>query len=325
MSEPDLAETLAELEGARVETGRGIRARAAWRIPLAVTAAVVFWLWSQTTGDPADAEDLLAFVVLAGVGGYFWASYKLSEGYRRTYKERVLPKLAARFGALTWRPAQPPLDEFRRHRLFEDWDRCKAEDEIAGDYRGLPLSILEIRLMKGSGKNERTVFRGLTATVTLPRGLKGTTVVVPDRGMFGNLAERLRGGPCERVRIEDPVFERAFEVYGTDQVSARALLTPAFMERFMALAGSGRFGSPAALVQDNRLLMALSISDGRDLFEPPSYRKPAAGRDAIVQLSEDIAQVLSAADAVIDLDQAARRAPAAEVRPVPGQESWHAS
>jgi len=134
-------------------------------------------------------------------------------------------------------------------------------------------------------------------------------VVVPDKGLFGNLSERLRGGSCEQVRIEDPLFERAFEVYGTDQISARALLTPAFMERFLALAGSGRFGAPAALVQDNRLIMALSAVGGRNLFEPPSYRKPAAAREAIAQLSDDIAQVLSAADAVIDLDQAARRAP----------------
>jgi hypothetical protein len=126
--------------------------------------------------------------------------------------------------------------------------------------------------------------------------------------MVGNLAERLRGGPCQPVRLEDPAFERAYEVYGSDQVSARALLTPAFMERFLALASSGRFGAPAALVQDNRLLMALG-SMGADLFEPPSYLKPAAGREALTRLHDDIAAVLRAADAVIDLDQAARLQP----------------
>ncbi|MDZ4371237.1 MAG: DUF3137 domain-containing protein, partial [Phenylobacterium sp.] len=181
--------------------------------------------------------------------------------------------------------------------------------EIHGDYRGLPLSIIELKLVRGSGKNRRTIFNGLTATVTLPRGLSGVTVVAPDRGLLGNLAERLRGGPCEPVRLEDPDFEKAYEVYATDQISARALLTPAFMARFMALAGSGRFGAPAALVQDNRLIMALASSSGRNLFEPPSYRKPAAGREALTQLHQDIEAVLRAADAIIDLDQAARLQP----------------
>jgi hypothetical protein len=305
----DLAAILAELEGVRRRTVRQINAGAAWRIPLCVAAAVGLWLASQSGDDPADGGDLLAFLAAAAFAGYLWAAWKLSEAYRRLYKERVLPSIAASFGPLAWRPARPPLDTFRRHRLFPDWDDASAEDEIHGEYRGLPLSIVELKLTHGSGKNRRTVFSGLTCEVALPRGLSGITVVVPDRGLFGNLAERLRGGPCEPVRLEDPNFEKAYEVYGSDQISARALLTPAFMERFMALAASGRFGAPAALVQDNRLIMALASATGRDLFEPPSYSQPAAARDALTQLHADIEAVLRAADAVIDLDQAARLQP----------------
>jgi len=307
----ELGQVLAELEVARLDTQRRINAGAAWRIPLCILGAVLFWLATQFGEDPADAGDLLMFMGAGAFGGYFWAASRLSQAYRRLYKARVLPRLAAGFGQLAWRPAQPPLDEFRRHRLFPDWDDHEAEDEIFGEYRGMPLSIIELKLTKGSGKNERTIFHGLTATVTLPRGLRGTTVVIPDRGMFGNLAERLRGGPCQPVRLEDPVFEKAYEVYGSDQVSARALLTPAFMERFMAFAAAGHFGAPAALVQDNRLLMALGAVGDRNLFEPPSHSKPAAGREALTRLHDDIAAVLKAADAVIDLDQAARLQPRA--------------
>jgi hypothetical protein len=43
-------------------------------------------------------------------------------------------------------------------------------------------------------------------------------------------------------------------------------------------------------------------SSGRNLFEPPSFQKPAANREALMQLRKDIAAVLAAADAVIDLD-----------------------
>jgi hypothetical protein len=304
-----LEEVLAGLEAARRDTLARITRAAFWRVPLGVALGIGLWVWSQSTDDPADGSDFVAFVVMGGVGGYAWAAWQLSEAYRRLYKERVLPRIAARFGPLAWRRAQPPLDDFRRHRLFPDWDNAKAEDEIFGDYRGMPLSIVELTLTQGSGKKKRTVFHGLTCAVTLPRGLAGTTVVVPDKGMFGNLAERLRGGPCEPVRLEDPAFEQAYEVYGSDQIGARALLTPAFMERFLALVRSGRFGAPAALVQGNQLLMALSSLSGRDLFEPPSYLKPAAARDAVEQLHQDIEAVLRAADAVIDLDQAARLRP----------------
>lgn len=310
-ADDELGRILGELEVTRLDTRRRINAAAAVRIPVCVAGAVGLWVVSQATDDPADTGDLLAFLVMGAVGGYLWASWSLGEAYRRTFKERVLPTLAAGFGPLAWRPAQPPIAEFRQHRIFTDFDDHEAEDEIYGDYRGMPLSIVELRLTKRQGKNTRTVFRGLTAAVTLPRGLSGVTVVVPDRGMFGNLSRTLRGGPCEQVRLEDPVFEKAYEVYGSDQVSARALLTPAFMERFMALAGSGRFGAPVALVQDNRLLMALETLGDRNLFEPPSYRKPAAGREALTRMRDDIEAVLRVADAVIDLDQAARLQPRA--------------
>jgi len=306
-ADDDLGRILGELEVVRLRTERQINASAAWRIPLCVLGAAALWVASQFTDDPADGTDLLIFGGMAVIGGYVWASMALGDAYRKTFKERVLPKLVAGFGALSWRPAQPPLDELRDHGLFTNFDDHEAEDEIYGEYRGLPLSIVELKLTRQESKKSVTVFNGLTAAVTLPRGLSGTTIVVPDRGFFGNMT-RLRGR-YQPVRLEDPVFEKAYEVYGSDQISARALLTPAFMERFMALATCGRFGAPVALIQDNRLLMALETPGARNLFEPPSYRKPAASREALTQMHEDIAAVLKAADAIIDLDQAARLQP----------------
>jgi hypothetical protein len=309
-ADDDLGQILADLEANRKLTIARINRSAMWRVPLGVAASIGLWVLAKQGDDPPDSGDLVIFMLVGGGAGYAWGAYALEKAYRELYKSRVLPKLAAAFGDLAWRRAQPPLDDFRRHRLFPDWDAAHAEDEIFGTYRGLSLSIVELKLTRGSGKNRRTVFMGLTAAVELPRGLSGITVIAPDRGPFGNFAERLRGGPCEPVRLEDPEFEKAYEVYGSDQIGARALLTPAFMTRFLELARSGRFGAPAALVQDNRLLMALSRNGG-DLFEPPSYFRPAAAGDALRRLQADIEAVLRAADAVIDLDQAGRLQPAA--------------
>jgi len=105
------------------------------------------------------------------------------------------------------------------------------------------------------------------------------------------------------------VFEKAYEVYGTDQVASRALLTPAFMERFLALGQRSGFQQPLALAQDNKLTIALPKAGGGNLFEPPGLRQPAASRQALLKLYGDIQAVLTAADAVIDLDQFSRASP----------------
>jgi hypothetical protein len=308
-----LEHTLAELEATRLRTRQQIGARQRLFIPLCAAAGLILGLVSLMSGGEDGIFDLLKFTAGGAGVGWFWATHKLSEAYRRLYKERVLPQLAAQFGALTYRQAAPDLDTLRRHRLFDEFDGWTCEDEIMGDYRGLALSIVEVKLTHGSGKEQRTVFNGLLTAVTLPRDLTGTTVVLPDRGMFGNLRDRLAGAGVERVVLEDPVFEKAYEIYGTDQISARALLTPAFMERFRKLAESGRFGAPIALAQDARLLLAQPKGSVGDLFEPPGYRQPAAGREALSALSADIEHVLAVADAVIDLDYAAR----AQAAPAP--------
>lgn len=302
-----LGPTLRDLEEIRVEVVAKVRAKAAWMTPLGVGIGVGLWILGRFGDDPPDVFDLLVFSAIGGVVGYLWAGMTLGSEYRRKYKDLVLPKLAARFDpALGYRkPMGLDLERLRKHRIFRQFDNAVADDEVVGHYRGLPLSIVELELTHGSGKNKRTVFNGLLTEVTLPRGLRGTTAVINDGGMLGNLRDRFQKDGCERVRLEDPRFEAAYEVYGDDQIGARALLTPAFIERFMALELHG-FSRPMALAQDNRLTLVMPKSTGKDLFEPPSYSKPAANRQALMELSEDIAAVLKAADAVIDLDHAAR-------------------
>ena len=300
-----LQQTLDELEAIRQRTRGEITARATWRIPLCMGGGVAVWIFGQFTSKPGDLFDLLSIAGVGGAAGYVWASQKLSDAYRRLYKGRVLPQLAAQFGALTYRQAAPDLALLRKHRLFDEFDNFTCEDEIVGEHRGLPISIVELRLTHGSGDNRRTVFDGLLTTVTLPRNLTGTTVLIPDRGAVGNLRDRLLTGSA-RVRLEDPQFEKVYEVYGTDQIGARMLLTPAFMERFLKLAESGRFGAPLGLVEGAKMLLAMPKGTAGNLFEPPSYRRPATARDAIRDLSADIEHVLAVADAVIDLDYAAR-------------------
>jgi uncharacterized protein DUF3137 len=96
-------------------------------------------------------------------------------------------------------------------------------------------------------------------------------------------------------------------VWSTDQIAARALLTPAFMERLLALNGpaSNIDGRPLVVARDNRLTLVIPRS-GRDHFLAPGFREAAASRASLIALHDQIAGVLAVADAVIDLDQAAR-------------------
>jgi hypothetical protein len=301
--EASLRDVLAELEKTRLEIIGRINARAAWRVPLCVVGGLAVWVFGQFTRDPGDLSDLAALLIVPGLGGYVWASMELSNQYARLYKDRVLPRLAATFGDLSYRHAiVPDMRRLQDECVFREFDHVLADDEVTGTHRGLPISIVELRLDRGSGKNRSTVFDGLIVTIDLPRDTNAITAVVSDEGAFGNFRDRMKAGSRQRVRLEDPVFEKVYEVYGTDQVAARALLHPAFMEKLLALGELIEFNRPLVLCAGRQLQIAMPKRIGRNLFEPPSFQKPAASRETLVQLRKDIEAVLAAADAVIDLD-----------------------
>ena len=298
-----LAPTLRELNTLRGDFIEQVKARSITRIPIGTAIGIALWALAQRNDDPPGLFGFILFVIVGALGGEVWAAHKPEREYRQIYKERVLPQLAAGVGNLTYRPASKDrVTRLGAERVLPDYDVLQADDEIAGTYDGMPLEIIEVRLRQRRNKKSRVVFDGLLIGIALPRGLTGTTVVMPDRGLWENFKTRWRGGPLEPVRLEHLEFEQRYEVYSTDQIEARALLTPAFMERFMALAKSSGFSLPGGMAEGNLLVVALPKAFGTgDLFEPPAYWKPAGGQE-LVRLENDIRAVLAMADAIIHLD-----------------------
>lgn len=301
-----LGPALAELESIRQATVAQINARASWRVPLGVAAGVVLWLLPDSPGEESGIVDLLYTIFFGAMAGYVWAASKLGDRYRLLYKDRVLPKLAAQFGDLSWRHAHlPDLAGWQAAGVFPEHERAIGEDELFGTRRNIPVSIIELRLESHSGDDTTVHFNGLLTGVTLPRGLSGSTAIVATEGLLGRLRDWVGNDGRSRVKLEDPAFDAVYQVWSTDQIAARALLTPAFMERLLALGARSSLGRPLAISEDNRLTMAIPRYGGA-LFEPPSYSRPAASREALVTMYDDIAAVLAVADTVIDLDYAAR-------------------
>lgn len=298
-----LKDILEELEAARQHAIEETTRRSLVRVPLCAIGGAVFAITGQFSNDPPEFMELIALIILPAIGGYVWASFPLSSQYHRLYKDKVLPRLAATFGSLDYRQAvTPALSELKTEGIFREFDSAEADDEIFGTYRNLPINIVELKLTHGSGKSERTTFDGMLVTLDLPRDTGAVTAVISDAGAFGNFVNRQRNRKRERIALEDPMFEKIYEIYGTDQVAARALLHPSFMEKLLALGELQHFERPTVLCTGRLLQIALPKRGSQNLFEPPSFRKPAASQETLVQLRKDIAGVLAAADALIDLD-----------------------
>ena len=149
--------------------------------------------------------------------------------------------------------------------LIPSYNEKKLEDQIEGDIRGVDFDLFEAKLIRrtrdSKGRTRRTtVFRGLLCAFDFHKNFMGTTIITKDHTKFGNFFAKF-GKVGERIKLEDPQFERLFEVYGTDQVESRYLLTPAFMERVRHLSGVVGSGNLQLAFDKGRLLLAIKKSD----------------------------------------------------------------
>ena len=298
---------LKELEKARMlAQQRAVGARLALSpIGAGVGFALAHFLAAPTDYDPGPFEILAA--MLGGGLGYSLGAFSEADAYARLYKARVLPTLVGVANGLRYQ--SPQKAQLQPLQALFGFDALKGDDALVGAYRGLPVVVAQVRALRG----RMAVFDGLVVEVTLMNRLAGDTTVVPAPSKGQPHWARPHG--LAPVGLEDPVFERAYDVYASDQVMARALLTPAFMERFHSLATRGRFGPPLCLGHASQLFVALPTS--KPVFTPPDFDDSASGLEEITQLKADFAAILGVIDTVIDLDSQTRAAALLATPPAP--------
>jgi hypothetical protein len=146
------------------------------------------------------------------------------------------------------------LAAFRDSGLVEPFETAGVDHILTGVAHGVPFAVAEIALLDAKGYR---MFGGVLASFQLPRPRPGLTIVTRDRGLLGNLLMHAGSG-IERLPLEDPAFEGVFEVYGTDQVGGRVILTTTMLERLKTLDDVAAAHGFACAFREERLLIALS-------------------------------------------------------------------
>ena len=121
------------------------------------------------------------------------------------------------------------------------------------------------------------------------------TKVFRDAGIF-NFTKSF-DSKTERVKLEDPRFEKAFEVVSSDQIEARFILTPDFMERLLEMEEVFHGGDLRCAFSGGELFVCI---EGGDLFEPGSMFTPLDNPDRVKELLMDFATLFGLIDTVTE-------------------------
>ena len=282
------------------------RVAAARRQRLGLLAAALVGGALALSGFALFQSEIGLFAGLAaGAGIAFWGGLPLQKLGRETKLMLVEP--VARQFAIAFTPDPPApeeMGELRTLQLVPSWDRARYEDRLEGTRSATPFRFFEAHLEEkrttsdGKGRTRTqwvTVFRGQCLSASFPKPFEGVTKVYRDAGVFNALMRMGKGG--ERVKLEDPRFEKAFEVVSTDQVEARFLLTPDFMERLLALEATFKGRKLRCAFAGGRMLVCV---EGKSLFEPGSMHRPMADLARVREMLRDFAAVFLLIDAMVE-------------------------
>jgi hypothetical protein len=164
--------------------------------------------------------------------------------------------------------------------LVPSHDRDSFEDCWYGELGGNRFNLYEAKLeeRRGSGKNRRwvTVFRGAIITMPFGREFRSTTLLQRKgkHDKWFGLGSRkdvieLDGHRLQYVDQVHPKFEDVFEVWSDDQVEARVLIHPSYVEHLIALETAFHGKAIRALFTEEQLIIAV---EGDDMFESGSMK-----------------------------------------------------
>ncbi len=271
----DLKEKLASLEEMRIK----VRNKTIL-MGLLVLAAIACFVFTEQ-----DGFGFLLYIGIACVIGViiFVVLFSKEKGqYRHAFKENVVRSIVRLINP-DWSYSPDGYiapEEYYSSKLFtKRHDRYKGDDLVTGAMEKTDFRISELHTeyktestdSKGRKKTTwHTIFKGLFVHLDFNKEIKGETLVLPDTAekLFGSFGKKLQSwgsGSRELVKMENVEFEKLFVVYGTDQIEARYILTPAIMEamiRIVDVYGKKVYFSFIG----SRLYFAIMIS--KDLFEP---------------------------------------------------------
>lgn len=173
------------------------------------------------------------------------------------YKENLLQKSDLLGNAIGFFPGfsleRNKRDFSRYHELdfISEYDEklSKIRSSISGNYKGvkilfedITLGRREVNLKKGEGIS--IVCDGWFIWIEFNKKFSGKTLIKPDSFIRADVFVRPNvfagfdksrsdgeGRNYQKVELEDVVFEDKFDVYSTDQIESRYLITTSFMER----------------------------------------------------------------------------------------------
>lgn len=165
---------------------------------------------------------------------------KLIKQYKSEVKKEIFPKILEYYNLSNGKSLTRETAEYIRSLgLLPSFEYLDCDDYIEGEYKGLQLKILEIQIgdyyHTKHGIRKGIAFDGILIIFKDPNEQKAVTMI--KRNGAGAFMDKgwVKSSKYVHVQLEDPEFEKQYDVISTDQVYGRNTITPAFMNKIVKI------------------------------------------------------------------------------------------
>lgn len=232
-------------------------------------------------------------IVKISIGIYLLSYFSWSwikKGFENTIKEKIMPTVCSCFGKMKWSEGSYYGSEvFSASYVIQNYTSEEYDDIFKGVYKDVSIEIIEPQYEIGSGKNRRVVFDGVIVKLDMNKTFTSHTVIKPHSIMHLSPA-----ADVHYTELEDVEFNKRFDVFTNDEVDARYLITPSFMQRLKNIKTAFQANGVNCAFFGNLLIIALPTT--KDLFSICSLVKPIDDNKQYFQMYEEIVSIIKLID-----------------------------
>ncbi len=250
----------------------------ALRISLLVIFALILFFynfdknWLAHMSGKGMQERALRYLVFALIGAPSLWAIAICLSFQSKIKSSLCKNIISFFDGFNFAPeASVDSWDLNRFELLPYYEKLKCENLITGKYRDVELGFVKISAkIETSHEVLSAIYNGTVVKLNFNKQFKGHTLVKSDEGAVGNFLNNSKQSAeyssLSRVELEDPEFEKIFQVFSSDQIEAKYLLTNSFLERLKTLHKFfGNDQTEACFYQES---LILTFRNGTNLFEP---------------------------------------------------------
>ncbi len=243
----------------------------------------------------------LVLTGVTGTGVWVWFKTKASREFRTNFKISIIGKILRYINPKYRYSPYGRLDrnEFVSTGIFNRTpERYHGEDLISGTDDQTEFSFSEVTAQyyvrdQNNRQQLKTLFRGLIFKADFHKHFQSRTVILPDigekyLGAFGKALQRLNITRAGMVELESVEFEKEFVVYSDDEIEARYILSPSFMEKLLVCRERLDIDISLSFYKSN---IYIAMPFRKDFFEPSIF-KTLIDSTKVEEYYEDMKMVL---------------------------------